>query len=101
MASFMVGVFLIAVQDSRTRVSVGVLRNNVKRRFLWRLGRERSWSEEGIGSPRRATTLVFMCFQRRQKKIYCTLLTVRGETVSGGWNPMQALRPSLAGLIFR
>ena len=40
-------------------MSEGVSRKAVKRRFLWRLGRERSCSEEGIGSPIQATTLVF------------------------------------------
>ena len=50
-------------------MSEGVLRKAVKRRFLWRLGRERSCSEEGIGSPGQVTTLVFIRGGRRSKEI--------------------------------
>ena len=56
-------------RDSRVRAKVGDSRKQVKRRFLWRLGRERSWSEEGIGSPRQATTLVYIEVKRFLKEI--------------------------------
>ena len=60
MAFRMAGEFRTAALDSRMRAREGVSRKQVKRRFLCRFGRERSCSEEGIGSPRRATTLVFI-----------------------------------------
>ena len=50
----------MAALDLRMHAREGVSRNTVKRRFLWRFGRERSCSEEGIGSPRQVTTLVFI-----------------------------------------
>ena len=62
------------------------------------MGRERSCSEEGIGSPRQATALVFIEKGEDLKEIYCSLPAIGGEMVSGGWNPVQVLRPSPAGL---
>ena len=59
MAFRIAGELRTAARDSRILAREGVSRKQVKRRFLCRLGRERSCSEEGIGSPRRATTLVF------------------------------------------
>ena len=58
MVSLMAGEFLTTALDAKRLARVGVSRNEVKRRFLWRLGRERSCSDEGIGSPRWVTTLV-------------------------------------------
>ena len=51
------------------RAREGVSRKQVKRRFLCRFGRERSCSEEGIGSPRRAATLVFIEERIKSKRI--------------------------------
>ena len=56
----MAGEFQTVALDSRIHMRDGVSRKQVKRRFLCRLGRERSCSEEGIGSPRQVTTLVFI-----------------------------------------
>ena len=53
MALQIAGEFQMAALDSRMQAREGVLRKQVKRRFLCRLGRERSWSVEGIGSPDR------------------------------------------------
>ena len=60
MVFLMAGELRMAALDSRIQKSVGDSRKLVKRRFLCKLGNERSWLEEGIGSPGRATTLVFI-----------------------------------------
>ena len=98
MASQIAGGLQTTTLDSRMQVRVGVSRKVVKRRFLWRLGMERSCSEESIGSPRWVTALVFIEKGEGLKKIYCSLPAIGGEMVSGGQNPVQALRPSPAGL---
>ena len=67
MALQIVGELRTVALDLRMHTRDGVLRNAVKRRFLWRLGRERSCSEEGIGSPRQVTTLVFI---GKEKNLY-------------------------------
>ena len=69
MALRIAGEFRTAALDSRIRAREGVSRKQVKRRFLCRFGRERSCSEEGIGSPRRATTLVFIEERTKLKRI--------------------------------
>ena len=82
--------------DAKILVRVGILRNEVKRRFLWRFGRERSCSEEGRGSPRWVMTLVFIA---RKQKLLFTLPAVGVEMVLGGQNSMRVLRPSPAELV--
>ena len=86
MAFRMAGELQTAALDSNMRKRVGDSRKLVKRRFLCRSGRERSWSEEGIGSPRWAMTLVFIVKVEDLKKFlfYCSLPAIGGETVSGG-----------------
>ena len=59
MAFRMAGEFQTAALDSRMRAREGVSRKQVKRRFLCRLGRERSCSDEGMGGSSRATVPVF------------------------------------------
>ena len=84
-----VGELWKVAQVSMRQKSEGVSRNNVKRRFLWMVGRARSWLEEGIGSPRWAMTLVFI--DQRKKSNWFTLPTIERETVSGVQDPVQAL----------
>ena len=75
---------------------MGVSRKAVKRRFLWRFGRERSCSEESIGSPRQVMTLVF--YSRGENFLF-TLPAIGVEMVSGGQDSVRALRPLPAELI--
>ena len=65
MALRIAGELRTAALDSRIWAREGVSRKQVKRRFLCRLGRERSCSEEGIGSLRQVMTLVFISERTR------------------------------------
>ena len=93
MASLRAGELWTKAHDLRRWASWEVSRNAVKRSFLWRLGRVRSCSEEGIGSPRQAMTLVFIESKTNSfKQTYQHPSGCKREMGLGGWSPMQVLK---------